>query len=179
VTLACAFSADGTLVASGCSERLLTVSDASRPHLGPLVQVRGTHAHVLPALSLFCPTHGLPLRLSRSIHPRALLLLVWVQPPPVPTCSRTTARLASPRQCPVTGCHCVHRVVLSFCLTPPPFLHQFLAYGDVTAVGFGPGLLPWPELLEESEDGVARLSFKHWNEEALPRCGDGHGNVGT
>ncbi len=60
---------------------------------------------------------------------------------------------------------CVHRV-------------QFLAYGDVTAVGFGPGILPWPELLEEPEDGVARLSFKHWNSEPVPRCGDGHGNIG-
>jgi hypothetical protein len=33
------FSCDGTLVAGGCTERLLSVSDSSRPHLGPLAQV--------------------------------------------------------------------------------------------------------------------------------------------
>ena len=93
LSLAVSFSSDGTLVASGCSERLLTVSDSARPHLGPLV--------------------------------------------------------------------------------------QFLAYGDVTAVGFGPGVLPWPETLEETEDGVNKLHFKRWHNEKLPRCGDGFGGMGT
>lgn len=55
---------------------------------------------------------------------------------------------------------------------------QFLAYGDVTAVGFGPGILPWPDVLEESEEGVCKLTFKHRHLEKYARCGDGFGNIG-
>jgi hypothetical protein len=48
---------DGTLFASGCNERLLTVSDPARPQLGPLVQVcrEARHRlHMLARLQLAC-----------------------------------------------------------------------------------------------------------------------------
>jgi hypothetical protein len=64
-------------------------------------------------------------------------------------------------------------------------LAQFLAYGDVTAIAMGPGVLPWDDsgyAVDEdrtSAENKSTITFKRFRDEPLPRCGDGFGHIGA
>lgn len=59
-----------------------------------------------------------------------------------------------------------------------------MAYGDVTAIAMGPGVFPWQRQVASLDDSGsldtrATLTYTRLNDEPLPRCGDGSGNIGA
>ena len=65
-------------------------------------------------------------------------------------------------------------MLCTLCLVPL----QFLTYGDVTAIGVGPGVMPWQKHAVEPE-GFVLPTYHTFHDEVLPRCGDGFGRIGT
>jgi hypothetical protein len=89
-TVCVGMSCDGTLVAGGCTERLLAVCDSSRPDMGPLAQARPsppppTHTHLVEkSLVPPAPQHPpLPspphpsIRRSRHFRFWGVYVLLW------------------------------------------------------------------------------------------------------
>ncbi len=150
-TVCVAVSCDGTLVAGGCTERLLAVCDASRPDLGPLAQVRRPQCRVLTRFPS-CPS-----------------------PVATCTCLRTFLSLLLALYASMLPC-CMLCCMLCVFMEMPST--QFLTYGDVTAIGLGPGIMPWPRHQTEPE-GYMPPTFNTFHDEVLPRCGDGFGRIGT